>query len=99
MPTSETLYGLLKPDGTLELHQKPTLPAGPVRVILEFESPCQDDPWGVLQRIWNERKARRIQARSAEEIDTAINALRNEWEQRQKELEQLQEAARRQGAE
>ena len=35
MSTTEVLRGILKSDGSLELEEKPTLPAGPVRVTVE----------------------------------------------------------------
>lgn len=96
MTATQVLRGVLRPDGTLELQGKPTLPAGPVQVTLqaEFEADRRD-PWGALQQIWDERKALGLQSRSAEEIDAQIQAMRDEWEERQQEIEHLQETCRR----
>ena len=75
------IQGTLHSDGTLELDQKPGLPPGRVKVILEtLETvPPKRDPWTVLEGIWAERKALGLPSRSAEEIDRELNAMREEW--------------------
>jgi hypothetical protein len=49
MSLNETrIEGMLKPDGTLELDQKPNLPAGRVTVVLRREAEIvlpKDDPF------------------------------------------------------
>lgn len=80
MATAETIQGILKPDGTIELQERPALAPGPVRVTLEAQPVQQRDPWKTLQRIWNERNVLGLQPRSAEEIDAEIDAMRDEWE-------------------
>src|SRR5207247_1285561 len=70
----------LKPDGTLELDEKPGLPPGRVRVTLEAQAAqSREDVWTVLERIRAERKARGMQGRSRAEIGAEINVLRDEW--------------------
>ncbi len=81
MTQTVEVQGTLQPDGTLALDEKPALPAGRVKVLLQSvaEQPAKD-PWGTMQRIWAERKALGLQARSAEEIDADLGSLRDEWE-------------------
>ena len=94
--TQAVVQGTLKPDGTLELDEKPNLPPGRVRVSLDMEAiPAREDTWTVLERIWAERKARGMKSRTREEIDAEINALRQEWEDRQAELDCIREGARK----
>jgi hypothetical protein len=90
--------GTLKPDGTLELDEKPTLPAGRVQVTLMREAPAEapkEDVLTVLERIWKEREARGMKGRSKEEIDAEVSAMRREMDERQEEIERLQEEAGR----
>ena len=68
--------GTLKPDGTLELDDKPALPPGRVQVTVQPEVPVQkEDTWDVLQRIWAERKARGTPSRTREEIAERVNGF------------------------
>jgi len=96
-PTRIVVQGRLRPDGTLELHQSLGLPPGPVQVTVQqvasAESP-REDTWIVLERIWAERKALGLKSRSKEEIDTEINAMRDESEDRMMEIEQIHQDAR-----
>jgi hypothetical protein len=93
--TSVVIQGTLKPDGTLELDQKPGLPAGRVRVTLEVEVPqVKEDTWTVLERIWKERAALGIKPRTREEIDADVQALRDELEAHANAIERLQDEAR-----
>ncbi|HUY35098.1 MAG TPA: hypothetical protein VMV69_20280 [Pirellulales bacterium] len=58
--TEIVVEGTLKPDGTLELDQKPSLSPGRVTVVLrqEFKSPATREDWFQhLQRIRAEREA------------------------------------------
>jgi hypothetical protein len=70
----------LQSDGTLTLDEKPALPAGRVKVILQSMENAQPkpDPWATLEQIWADRKARGVQPRSAAEIDAQINVMREE---------------------
>ncbi len=96
--TNLTTTGTIKPDGTLELDGKTNLPPGRVRVTLTVvpeSSEPKEDVWTVLERIWEERKARGMPARTREEIDAEINALRDELEERMDDIEALHEEGRR----
>jgi hypothetical protein len=94
MSTTEVLRGILKADGSLELEEKPTLPAGPVRVTVESLPEQAESVWTILERIWEERKARGITPRSREEIDAEIEQTRREWDEQQQEVERLQRDSR-----
>ena len=71
--------GTLKPDGTLELDQKPDLPPGRVTVVLRQESeapPPQEDWWQYLQRIRAEREASGYPFMNEAEMSAHIEWLR-----------------------
>jgi hypothetical protein len=89
--------GTLKPDGTLELAQKPNLPPGRVRVIVQAlpELPDGDPFWDMMKSIWSEQKARGHMPRSVEEVEAERRAMREGWARRQGAIEQLQEESRR----
>ena len=53
----------------------------------------------VLQKIWDERKTLGLQPRSAQEIDAEIEAMRNEWEERQIEVDLARRGAQEKRAE
>jgi hypothetical protein len=71
--------GTLKPDGTLELHQKPNLAPGPVTVVLRQEAAApapQEDWWQCLQRLRAEREAAGYPFMNEEEVNAHIAWLR-----------------------
>ncbi len=94
MSTTEVLRGILRPDGSLELEEKPTLPAGPVRVTVESLPAQNESVWTVLERIWAARKVRGAVPRSREQIDADVEALRREWDESEEEIEQLRQSIR-----
>jgi hypothetical protein len=57
----------------------------------------QEDVWSYLERVWAENRQRGFRGRSKEEIDAEIDAMRDEWEERQREIERLQDDSRQQG--
>ena len=89
--------GTVQPDGTLEVTQKVNLPAGRVHVIVEpFADPVQPDRfWKMMESIWDAQRASGRTPRTREEIDTEIDALRNEAEEEMQAVERLQEDCRR----
>jgi hypothetical protein len=95
-PDDMVIAGTLKPDGTLELDQKPDLSPGRVTVILRPlpELPRGDAFWQRMQAIWDAQKAAGCVPRSAEEIESERRALRDEWEARQQAFERLQQGGR-----
>jgi hypothetical protein len=96
MDTTVVVTGVVRPDGTLELEGKVPLPAGRVQVTVQPlpELPADDPFWQRMQAIWNEQKARGHVPRSAEEVEAERAAVRDEWEERQQEIERLQAEAR-----
>jgi uncharacterized protein (UPF0335 family) len=80
---SQIIQGTLRPDGTLDLDEKPNLPAGRVQVVLQrIERP--DRPRATLAEVFEEirqdQQAWGFAGRSKEEIDAEIRALRDEGE-------------------
>ena len=71
MRAQEMVQGTLKPDGTLELDQKPNLSPGRVRVTVEpVTEPTRPDRfWAMLEQIWADLKARGHVPRSVEQIE------------------------------
>jgi hypothetical protein len=73
------LPGVLKSDGSLELSQRPTLPAGAVEVTirtLERTGDAEGDWWQYLQRIRAELEAAGHPFRTQSEIDADLEELR-----------------------
>jgi hypothetical protein len=93
-----TVDGLITSDGFLHVDSRINLPPGPVHVTIEKPEPPagREDTWSVLQAIWASRKARGAIARTKEEIDAAIDEMRNADEDRMREIERLHEEAHRQ---
>jgi hypothetical protein len=80
MSTTETVEGLVTPDGTLELSRKVSMPPGRVRVTMEsISTSAKQDVWTVLDAIHDERRRLGLPARTRAEIDAQIEALRGEW--------------------
>jgi hypothetical protein len=95
--TQVTVEGTLKPDGSLEVAEKLSLPPGRVRVTVEVLPEPSANRSGLvefLDRIRREPVSTESAGRSKEEIDASISALRDEWEGRMGEIERLQEECR-----
>jgi hypothetical protein len=89
--------GTLKPDGTLELDQKPNLAPGRVQVLVRTlpELPDGDPFWDLMKSIWGEQKARGHVPRSVEEVEAERRQMRAGWAKGQETIERLQEESRR----
>jgi hypothetical protein len=93
--------GTLKSDGTLELDQKPNLPAGRVTVVLRPETagksprPLDDAFFQMMEEIWAEQKARGFVPRTVEEVEAERRQLRRESEAEIEAAIRLQEESRR----
>src|SRR4051812_42262264 len=94
-PTTTEVLGTLQPDGTLTLDEKPNLPAGRVRVILESQPPHAERFLAFVEGIRKRHEATGQVPRSRDQIDADLEAERQEWEDHQLALEKLQEDASR----
>lgn len=90
---SVVVEGILKPDGSLEVSEKLSLPAGRVQVIVQPlpELPDDDPFWQRMKAIWAGQKARGHIARGPEQVEAERQALREDWEERAQLLEREQE--------
>jgi hypothetical protein len=92
-----TLEAVVKPDGTLELPQRLALPPGRVQVTIVPlpELPTNDPFWQRMQARWAAQRTRGHVPRSVEDVEQERQAVRDEWEDRMRRIEQIQaEAAR-----
>jgi hypothetical protein len=86
--TGVVVHGTLTPDGRLEIDQPVALPPGDVRVTIEaLTVKPRRDVMEVLEEIWAVRKEKGLQGRTAGQVDADINSMRDEWEDRQRELD------------
>jgi hypothetical protein len=88
--TEVVVEGTLKPDGTLELDQKPSLAPGRVTVILQSAQASTTPRRGladVIDEIRQGQQARGFQARSAQEIEAGLREGEDEYEQRVQALQ------------
>ncbi len=77
--TSHVIRGTLNPDGTLELAERPDLPAGPVEVTIRpvAEVPKSGNWFDYLRRARAELEASGAVFRTKEEIDADIEEMRD----------------------
>lgn len=81
MTPTVTVQGTLKPDGTLELDQKPSLPPGRVTVVLQqaaHSAPSKEDWWQFMQRARRELEAAGAPFLNVEEMAAHLEWLREE---------------------
>jgi hypothetical protein len=84
------VQGTLREDGTLVLDDKPNLPPGRVKVIVEpLPDLTQTDVWQVLERFWAGQRGRGHVPRTREQIDAELEAARQEDEERMQALERI----------
>lgn len=95
---SVVIQGTVLPDGTLRLSDPLRLPPGPVEVVVRSVTPKRGETLtAVMAKIDAERTSwPDYVPRTAEEIDASIREMRDEWEERQVAIEQLQEECQRQ---
>ena len=76
------IEGTLKPDGTLELDQRPSLPPGRVRVLLRQEAesatPSTETWWECIQRLRRELEDSGSRFMNDEEVTAHIEWLRED---------------------
>ncbi len=90
-----TVEGIVRPDGTVEISEKVSLPAGKVQVTLApWPLLPHDDPfWQMMQKIWDGQKQRGHVARTELEVETDRETMREEWDARMSEITRIQEEA------
>jgi hypothetical protein len=92
-----TLEAVVKADGTLELQERIALPPGRVQVTIVPipELPANDPFWQRMQALWAAQRARGHVPRSVQEVEEERQAVRDEWEDRMRRIEQIQAEAER----
>ena len=89
------IHGTLREDGTLLLDQKPDLPPGRVKVMVQpAAEDVANDVIAVLERIHAAQKLREHVPRSVEEIDAYLADSRDD-DERTEMSERIQEECRR----
>ena len=84
------VHGQIRPDGTLEVQEKVNLPPGPVSVTVQAAPAApRKKTLQVLEEIWSEREALGMTGRSKEAIDAEIDTMRDEDEDRMRQIEEL----------
>jgi hypothetical protein len=95
--TEAVIEGTLKPDGTLELDEKPNLPPGRATVVLRQEraasasQPLGESFFRAMGEIWTAQEARGFVPRTVEEVEAERQRLRAEMEQEIAAAEDLRE--------
>jgi hypothetical protein len=91
------LQGTLREDGTLVLDEKPNLPPGRVKVMVQTLNAAEEDGndvLAVLDRIHTAQALRGHVPRSVEEIDAYLAEMRDD-DERGRMIEKIQEECRR----
>jgi hypothetical protein len=84
------VLGTVRPDGTLELDHKLSVPPGRVKVRVESVEPPSQPAEGLVEfvrRLRREMEASGHAFRTKEAIDAEMAEMREEWEERLDELE------------
>jgi hypothetical protein len=93
------VQGTVQTDGSLVLDEKLHLPAGRVRVtvqsIPETNKPDPSRLLALMEHIWADQRERGHVPRSKQEIDAAIDELRNEADEEMQAAERLDEECQR----
>jgi hypothetical protein len=92
-PEAIEIQGTLREDGTLLLDQKPNLPPGRVKVLVQAANVAErnaNDVIAVLERIHAAQGRRGYVPRSVEEIDADLADMRDD-DERCRGIEQFQE--------
>lgn len=90
--SEDVIEGTLKPDGTLELDQKPSLLPGRVQVTVKPLAPSPGGRRGlveVMDEIRQSQRARGYQGRSQQEMQAEEKAHQEENEDYERRCEQL----------
>jgi hypothetical protein len=99
MSVNETVIGgVLQPDGTLVLDEKPNLPPGRVQVVLRQGAgivlPTGDPFWQRMEALWAIPSSNGDVGDGGAQSLAELRQLREEWEEHQQALERVQEECR-----
>jgi hypothetical protein len=93
--TAIVVRGIVRADGTLELAEKLSVPAGRVQVVIQ---PLADVSTGTfmerMEAIWAGQRARGHVPRSVEQIESERRAFREEMDEEIQQAIRLQEECR-----
>jgi hypothetical protein len=92
-----TLEGTLKPDGKLELDQKPNLTPGRVKVVIQGTSSREPDGnwWDYLQQARRQLEAMNYPTMTESEVQSHIEWLRGEDDRIEEVYREMEEHRRR----
>jgi hypothetical protein len=94
-PPVVVLQGIIRPDGTLDLAEKVSLPAGRVQVTVQPLADMSQDPfWKRMEAIWSAQQARGHTARSPADVEAERTTMRDETEEEIQAAMRLQESSR-----
>jgi hypothetical protein len=98
MSMTAVIQGTLRPDGTLELDEKPNLPPGRVTVVLQ-PAPEPTQPaegwWPYLQRVRAEREAAGYHFMNETEMQAHIQWLRDDEDRIERTYREMEMEKRR----
>lgn len=96
--TETVIEGTMKPDGTLELDEKPNLSPGRVTVVLrqESEPATQEGWWPYMQRVRAEREAAGYHFMNEAEMDAHLQWLREDEDRIDRIYREMEQEKRRQ---
>jgi hypothetical protein len=90
------VQGIVKPDGTLELDEKLSVPAGRVQVVIQPLPDLSNDPFLLrMEAIWAGQRARGHVPRTEEQIDAELHDLRQDAESEIQAAERLHDECQR----
>jgi hypothetical protein len=100
-PTLVEVRGTLQPDGTLVLDEKPNLPPGRVRVMVqamaEGPAPAKESLVEFVRRVRREAEASGERFMTSEELQAWLQELRGDDDRIEEAYRLMEEEARRQG--
>lgn len=79
------------------LDERISLPPGPVQVTVVPlpELPVDDSFWQILKGIWQGQRARGHVPRGSNDVEAERRMMREQWEERMRRIDQIQEEGRR----
>jgi len=95
MSPAIVVQGVVRPDGTLQLAEKLTLPAGRVQVVVQPLPDLASDPfWQSMESIWTGQAARGHVPRTEEAVESERRTVREEIEEEIQDAMRIQDECR-----